>query len=213
MHGAGFGFRTQQIGSADLNARRAQRHRGRYAARIGDPAGGDHGYPDGFDDLRQQRKSSNLGGQILRQKNSTMTAGLRALRNDGIDASLLQPQRFCDSRGRGDHLRAPFRYARHEIRGRQAKMKAHHGRLELLQHIGRRGNEGLARGAAGALVRLNSVLPEVGSQQLAPGRFAPRIRNRHGVAKEIDVERPVGCGANGLQFRAHAIGSEHRTGQ
>ena len=70
MHGAGFGFRTQQVGSADLHARRAQRHRRRYAARIGDAAGGDHRHADGFGHLRQQRQSAHLSGQILRQENA-----------------------------------------------------------------------------------------------------------------------------------------------
>ena len=53
----------------------------------------------------------------------------------------------CDRRGRGEHLRAPIRYTRHEIGGRQAKMKAHHlAGSELLQHFGRRGDERGSRG-------------------------------------------------------------------
>ena len=66
MYGAGFGLRAKQVHGAELHARGAQRHCGRYAGCIGDSTGGDHGHADRFDDLRQQRKGADLSGQILR---------------------------------------------------------------------------------------------------------------------------------------------------
>src|ERR1700735_1751519 len=116
-----------------------------------------------------------------------MAAGLRTLRNDGIDPALLQPHCLLDGRGRREHLRAPGFHAGHKIRRGQPEMKAHPLWLERLQSIGCRGAERGARTSAGARVRINSELPEVRRQKLAPCRFSRRLARGPRVAKEIDI--------------------------
>src|ERR1700727_94906 len=92
-------------------------------------------------------------------------------------------------------------------------MKTHHLWLERLQSIGCRGAERGARTSARARARINSELPEVRRQILAPCRFSRSLARGRRVAKEIDIVRLVTRRSNGLQFRTHAIRREHCTGQ
>ena len=55
-----FASGQQQVGGADLHARRAERERRRDAARIGDAAGRDHRHLHRIDDLRHQRERADL---------------------------------------------------------------------------------------------------------------------------------------------------------
>src|ERR1700677_104965 len=98
MHGAGGRLRTQQVGRAHLNSGGAQRDRGRYSFRIHNAASSDYGNPHSSQDLRQQRKSASLFGQIVGQKNSAMPAGFKTLGNDGVGTVRFKPSRLVDGR-------------------------------------------------------------------------------------------------------------------
>ena len=95
-------FRAPEIGRADLHAGGAERERCRDAARVGDGAGGDDRHLHGIDDLRHQRESAGLRGDVVGQEHAAMAAGLVALRDDRVDAALFEPARFGDGRGGAD---------------------------------------------------------------------------------------------------------------
>ena len=61
-------------------------------------AGGDHRHRHRIDDLRHQREGARLRGDVVAEKDAAMAARLIALRDDRIDAALLQPARFGDCR-------------------------------------------------------------------------------------------------------------------
>jgi len=65
VHGARSGFRTQQVGCADLYAGRAKRHGCGGAFGVCYPARGNDWSLNGPHDLWHQREGSNLRGQIL----------------------------------------------------------------------------------------------------------------------------------------------------
>ena len=70
-----------------------------------------------------------------------MAAGLGALRNDGIDAALFQPDCFLHRRGGRDDEAAGRLDALEQRRLRQAEMEADDLRLQLLDDLAEGGVE------------------------------------------------------------------------
>ena len=96
-------LRTAQVGAADLHAGGAERECRRDPARVADGAGRDHRHLHRIDHLRHQREGADLRRQIVGQEHAAMAARLAALRDDRIDAALLQPARLVDGGRRTDH--------------------------------------------------------------------------------------------------------------
>src|SRR5882757_568014 len=142
-----------------------------------------------------------------------MTAGFDALRDDGIDPSSLKPQRLLDGGRRRQDLRTPGFNPREQTFWRQAEVKAADRRLEGLQHIRRGRAESSPRRRRGRIGEIDSVLLEVGRQQLAPCSFPLEVRLGSGVTKEIHVVGLVGARANGGQLRPHGVQRQKRAGQ
>src|SRR5271168_2413464 len=92
------GFRAQEKGGADLCSGRPERKRGGNSAPIGDPASGYDRHADGIDDLRNERQGAGLRGHrpvaVGSEEGPPMPACFISLRNDGIDATSFQPERF-----------------------------------------------------------------------------------------------------------------------
>jgi len=146
MHGAGGGFRAEQISRPDLYAGCAERHSRRHAFRIRDAARSNDWEFHRLRNLRHQRQRANLGTQVVRQKHAAMAARLKALRNDSINSMRCQPTRLFDGGGRREDLRAPGFHSRQQFGRGQTKMKAHHRRLEFAQHVRGFGIEGARPG-------------------------------------------------------------------
>ena len=89
-----------------------------------------------------------------------MPTRFEPLRDDGIDAMRLQPQRFVDSRGSGQDSGAPASRPVQQFGGRQAEMEAHDRGFELLQHVRGFGTEGQAPGSCGNGACIDPVLVE-----------------------------------------------------
>ena len=134
MDCAGAGLGAQQIGGADLHAGGAQSQGGGHPLRVGYAAGGDHRDLHRLDDLRQQGKGADLGAQILREEHAAMAPRFQTLGDDGIDATLLKPERLFNGGGRRQDLGAPAPHPLQQLRRWQSEMKAQHRRLEGLEH-------------------------------------------------------------------------------
>ena len=109
VHGAGRGFRAEQVGCSNLDAGGAKGHRRRDAFRVRDAAGGDHRERDRLHDLRDQRERSDLGAQVVRQEHAAVPAGLEPLGDDRIDAVRFEPPRFVDGGRRREIFEPPAR--------------------------------------------------------------------------------------------------------
>jgi len=163
--------------------------------------------------LRQQRKRPDLRRQILGQEDSAMTACLETLRDDGIGTVRFEPSRLLDCRGGSEDLRAPGLHACDQVGRRQSKMKADHGRPELLQHLGGFGAERGASRSGRDSVRIDPVLQVIRPEHCSPGRVPLGAGLRWRVAEEIHV---VGLGRpspDSGQLVAHGFGAEHGAGQ
>jgi hypothetical protein len=99
MHRIRGSFRAKQIGCTNLNAGRAQCHRGLNPVRIRNPPGSNHGKAYGLDNLRNQRQRPDLRADIFRQEHPAMPTSFEPLCNDGINSLGFKPQRFFKSRG------------------------------------------------------------------------------------------------------------------
>ena len=64
------------------------------------------GHLDRIDDLRNQREGADLGGDIVGEEHAAVAARLIALRDHGVDAVLLQPDRLGGDGGGADHHRS-----------------------------------------------------------------------------------------------------------
>ena len=135
MHCFGLSFGAQQIRGANLRSGRPKRHCSLYAFGVCNTASGDNGNVHRVYQLWNQGKSADLSADIPRQKKSAMATCFKPLRDNGIDALRLQPERFVHGCGGRQYLPAPPSYTRHQLLCWQAKMKTHHRRLEVRQHI------------------------------------------------------------------------------
>ena len=204
---------AEQIRRADLHSRSAQLERRRHAAGIGDASSSDDRHADGTDDLRHQRESTDLRAHVIGQEHAAVPAGFHALRDDRIHSVGFEPQRLLHRCRRRQHLRAPALDARHQLRGRQAEVKAHDAWFEFGEHIcsaRAECNPGVfSRGWSG----FDTQLLIVRRERRPPARFMLRIDSRRRVAEEVDVERRRRGRRERRQLRAHRIGVQDRAGQ
>ncbi|KFB66105.1 MAG: hypothetical protein CAPSK01_004600 [Candidatus Accumulibacter vicinus] len=192
MHRARGGFGAQHIGCPDLHPGSAERHGCRDTLGVRDAAGGDDRDLHRPNDLRHQCERADLRVEILRQKVTAMPARFEPLRDDGINSTRFQPERFVNSCCRRKNFRAPPAYPLQQFGCGQAEMKTHDGGLEFLQHVGGCGAEGHAARPRGNGARVDSEFAEVRRKQLSPHRFAPGVGLGLRVTEEIDVVRSGG---------------------
>jgi hypothetical protein len=72
-----------------LGADGAEHVRGRYAAAVHDPTGGDHGYGQGVDHHRHESHCADQRSGDRREKSCSVRSGLGALRHYEVRASIL----------------------------------------------------------------------------------------------------------------------------
>src|SRR5271155_4263931 len=100
-------FGTEEKGSPDLRSCGSKYEYGGDATPIGNPASGDDRNSDSVDDLWHQRQCTGLRGnraiEVRCKESPPMSASFRALSDDGIDATSLQPKRLLDGRRRRHH--------------------------------------------------------------------------------------------------------------
>ena len=122
-----------------------------------------------------------------------MPAGFGALRDDRIDAALGEPQRFAARRGRADDFASRLLDAPHQLRRGQAEMKAHHLRPQLLHDAASRLGKAIDRGFERWLGQLHAKLGIIWRQPLEPRRLARNVLLGLGMAKEIEIDWPLGA--------------------
>ncbi len=118
-----------------------------------------------------------------------MAAGLGALRDDGIDAVLLEPDRLLHDGRRRDHDAAGRLDALEQRLVRQAEMEAHDFRLQFLDQFAHRGVE---RSAVGGVDRRRRIEPQflvIRREPLLPLSLALGVGVDRLVAKEIHIDR------------------------
>ena len=213
MHGAGRGFRAEQIGRSNLDAGGAQGHRRRDALRVRDAAGGDDRERDRLHNLRQQRKRSDLSAQVVRQEHAAVSARFETLRDDRVDTVPFEPPRLVDGGCRRENLRSTGSHARKQFRRRQAEMKAHHGGLEFREQLRGFGTEWRTARPDGNGVRVDSERSIVMRKRGSPHRFALRTELGGRMAEEIDVERLRGLRRDRRNFTSDGIKAEHGAGE
>ena len=117
-------LRASEEAGADLHRTRAERERGRHAARIGNASGGDDRHTHRVDDGRQQgEESDELSLRALRVERGAMAAGFRALHDDRIRAGVLGDLRF----GERGHDREPRDASVFDSRDVLGREHTHHG--------------------------------------------------------------------------------------
>ena len=89
-----------------------------------------------FHHLRQQGEKAGLPRQIVRQKVPPVAARFQPLGDDGVGPVRLQPQRFFNRGGAGEHESARALDALQRLRRRQPEVKAHHRRPEFGHQCG-----------------------------------------------------------------------------
>ena len=92
-------------------------------------------------------------------------------------------------------------------------MKAHHGGLEFVEHVGGFGIEGRAPRPDGNGVYIDSMLFVIGRKRSSPSRLALGTGRGRRVAKEIHVKRFAGLCLDRGEFIEHRVKTEHGTGQ
>ncbi len=103
-----------------------------------------------------------------------MAAGLETLRDDGIDAALLEPERFGDGRRARDDARAARAHALEQRRIGKAVVEADDARPQLLDECGADGVERDPGRAGGNGRRVDAELAVVRRQRGSPRCFARR---------------------------------------
>src|SRR3954466_14496857 len=104
---------------------------------------------------------------------SAVPTGLEPLRDDGVDATRLEPERFVYGGGRRENLRTAAAHPREQFGRRQSEMEAHHRRPEFFEDVNglRRKRAALRRGTS--RVRVDAKLVIIRRQRLAPALGAP----------------------------------------
>ena len=134
-------------------------------------------------------------GRVVRaQEHAAMAAGLQPLGNHRIHAMGLQPEGLVHRGGRRQDLATPTAHPRQQLGRWQAEVKAHHRRLEGLQHIGRCCAEGQPPRPGRDGIGVEAQLGKVRRQGGAPTRLARRVADAHHrrltlrvVEREADV--------------------------
>ena len=208
--GADLGFRAAQVGCADLHAGRAQRKCGSDATTVGNAASRDHRHPHRIGHLRDQRECARLRCDVIGQEHAAMATGFGALRDDRIDATLLQPHRFLDDGGRGDDDAAGVPHPLEQAFLRQAEMEADDLRLERLDHLAHRGVERRTRGSRDRHRRIELQLFIIRCEFATPCRLARRIRHGRRVGEEIHRYRRADLLAENVDLIARLLRRQHR---
>ena len=198
-----------EIGGADLHARRAEREGCGDTAGIGNAAGGNHRDLHGVGDLRNEREGAHLRGDIGLEEHAAMTAGFGALGDDGVDAALGEPDCFLDARGGAQDLAAGRFDALEECRRRQAEMKAHDRRPQLLDQRAGLLAEGLQPCLQRERRRCGAERRVVGRKAREPGLLARYILGRRRVAEEVQIDRLVALRPELGDAGADLVGAEH----
>ena len=142
-----------------------------------------------------------------------MPAGFGALRDDGVDAVLLEPDRLLHN-GRGrDHNAAGGLDPPKQRLIRQAKMEADDFGLQLLNQFTHRGIEGAAVGGVDRCRRIEPQLSIVGPKPELPAGLSPRIGIDGFVTKEVHVERRRHTLPDDVDLLARLLRREQRTWQ
>ena len=132
------GFRAQEKGRAHLHATGTEGERGCDAATVRNAPGRDNRHGDRVNDLRHQRKGTDIAGLQRLDERPAMTTGIVALRDYGVDAGAFQLSRLGNGGG-GAQNDCPLGFQRidHFLR-RQSKVKADNIRSQLENRFHRR---------------------------------------------------------------------------
>src|SRR5262249_45196003 len=123
-----------------------------------------------------------------------MAAGFKALRDEGIDSPLFEPDGLGGG-GRGaDHAAADGLYAAHESVFWKAEVKADNLRLEFLDHLAECHVKGRPVAGWHRSRGINPKLVVIRLQHVAPSCFARIVGNRGRAAEKIDIDRALGSG-------------------
>ena len=173
------------------------------------PPARDHRNRDRIDDLRDQRAGADLQAEIVAQEHSAMTARLEALGDDRIATACRDLPRFRNGRGGAQDDHPGLLQPGNERRLGQAKVKAHHRRLELEHERAQLGIERDAMARRHGCRRVDGELAIVRGEALAPGGFARIVQNWGGVAEEVEVERLRRDGAQPFHLLTNLLGTQH----
>ena len=168
---------------------------------------------DGIHHLGDQRQRADLPGDVFDEEHAAMAAGLKALRDDGIDPTLGEPARLRNRGRRTQHDRTGSLNARYQFPRRKAEMEAHDLRPRLLYHGA---ESAIERRTDGERRRRRGIEPElaiIGHKTLAPARFARRVGRRRRMTEEVHVERLARAAAELRDLITQLVGREHRGGQ
>ena len=200
LGGGALGAREER--RPELDALGAERERGGDSAPVHDRARRDHGHAHAVDDLREQREASDHRLLERVQERPAMAAGLAALRDDEVDAGLLERDRLgrCRRSAREQGAGGANRLERRDPEGEAEERDAllgDHGQLRLEQRrrIERRADFG-RRNAQLGVERRERV------QQRRPVRL--RLLDR-APREEVDPEGPVGELADPPDDRAQVV--------
>ena len=178
VHVAGMRLGRGDEARAHPHALRAERERGGQAAAVDDGAGGEHRNFHRVDDLRDQRDARDLAG---------VAAGLRALRDDGVEAAVFAGLRVAHGAADVHHLETGRVEAIDEMARRHAEARDEGRRAFLDDDVG------------GALERFRN-----GGEQIDAERFLRQLA--HAAHLLADFVRA----ASGHAERAEAAGLRHR---
>src|SRR5262249_5957852 len=150
-----------------------------------------------------EREGANLTRDVLIQKATLVAAGLGTHGDNGVGTALLQPPRFRDCCCRRDYLRAGRLNPRDEGVFRQPEVETHHGGLVGLDQPARGTIKGSRIERRSGL--LYSVLGIVDRQLVAPAPDCRLARCRRNVAEEIQTDRSIGGGTDGLDLTCRLL--------
>jgi len=203
-------LRGEQVRGADLHRRGPEDERCGNTARIADSAGGDYRDAHCVHHLRDQGQRADLAAQVRSQEHSPVPAGLIPHGDNRVATVPLQPDRFLDCGGRGQHLGPGRLDTFQQAFFRQAEMKAHDLGAVLLHHFATGRVERGAIGDRCRRIKIGAQLTVVGFQQGLPVAIAFLIGLRRLMAEEIDVDRPGAGMAHGGQGFVQLLDAQHR---
>src|SRR4029077_9546268 len=169
------------------------------------------GHPYGVNDLWHQRHCADLRGNILREKHSPMSSGLKTLGDDRVASLILKPTRLTDRSGGGQDLRPGFPNALEEILVWKAEMEAHDFRMKLHHEIAHFFVERSAGGVWNGSIAINLQLDVIGIQAMSPVYFPSVILSRRLVTEEVCVDGARCFSADGFKLLACVFHTQQRT--
>src|SRR5271166_5711569 len=186
-------FGTEKKGSLDLRSGRSKCKYGGDATPVGNPASGDDRNSDSVDDLWHQRQCTRLRSdrtiEVRCKESPPMSAGFRALSDDGINATSFQPKSLLDGRRRGHHAGTRGLDPCQQSRVRQAKMETHRFGLGVLNDPAHGIAERCDIETGQRRLVVNPKLNIIWRQPLMPSVLAADVGFRLNMAKEVDVDR------------------------